>query len=208
MLDRQGRPVEDLVAVHVGERHFRCRGQPQVTVGNAEGVAGKLWQVAGPGHGIAIDQERWLHLDVSVPFCVGVEHVLNKGSLQPRPLAYHEGEAGAGDLGTSLAVQDAKLFADLKVRLDLEAEVGLLAPRAQLQVAGLVRAHRYRLVVDVRYLQGQEVELALDLPELLLVLVNLPFELSCPLQDLGRGWRDDPRPRTGPGDAGTDRFVE
>ena len=48
--------VEDLVAVHRGERHLGGGDGPQVVALDVVGVVGELGQVAGRGHGLGEHQ--------------------------------------------------------------------------------------------------------------------------------------------------------
>ena len=79
-------------------------------------------------------------------------------------------EAGAGDLGGALEVEDAERRPQVPVRLGLEVEATRLAPGPLDAVRGLVRTHRHRRVGEVgddqlegRHLASQAGRLRLEL---------------------------------------------
>src|SRR5690348_6722593 len=49
--EREARGVNGLVAIEVGERHFRGGNEPEIVIFDLERIAGKLWQLAGAVHG-------------------------------------------------------------------------------------------------------------------------------------------------------------
>ena len=93
-----------------------------------EEVLAELGQVAGAEEGLGVDEARGKDLDVAVLAGVEVEHEVGEGSLEAGAGAELQDEAGAGDLGGALEVEDAEGFADLPVGLGGEVEGGDGAP--------------------------------------------------------------------------------
>ena len=67
---------------------------------------------------------------------VEVEHEVGEGALEPGTLAEVDDEAGAGDLGGAVEVEDAEGFAELPVGLGGEVEGGGSAPDLLFDVVG------------------------------------------------------------------------
>ena len=63
-----------------------------------------------------------------------------EGALEAGAVIPIEGEAGAGDFGGALEVEDAELLAELPVGLGREVEGGRRAPALHLDVGGFVAA--------------------------------------------------------------------
>ena len=112
--------IEDLLAHHVGQRHFRRRDQP-ASVRRAEQVLGEFRQLAGAEHGVVAHEQRRRHLRIAVFAGVQVEHELPERPFQPRQLPGEHGEAGAGHAGGSLEIHLAERLADLVVLLCRDA---------------------------------------------------------------------------------------
>ena len=54
---------------------------------------------------------------------MGIEHEIDQGALEPGTGPLGEGEAGTGNLGRTLEIDDVEIFADIPVRLRLETEL-------------------------------------------------------------------------------------
>ena len=111
-------------------------------------------------------------LPVAVLARVHVQHEIDEGALQPGPCAEVEREAGAGDLGGALEIQDAEARADVPVGLRLEVEARRLAPGLDHGVVRAVPADRYRGVRQVGDAHQQAVQPLLGLPERALELLD------------------------------------
>ena len=59
---------------------------------------------------------------------VQVQHEVDQRPLHERPGAFEEGEAGPGDLGGALEIQDPQVLADVPMGLGFEGKAGRLAP--------------------------------------------------------------------------------
>ena len=110
---RQDGLVEDLVAVHRGERHLGRRDGPQVVALDVVGVVGELGQVAGRGHGLGEDQGG--RPDLLVGVGVAVEGERGERPQQPGPGPAVEGEHRAGQPGAAGHVEQAERLAHLPV---------------------------------------------------------------------------------------------
>ena len=61
-------------------RYFSCGDQKQVVLADAVGVVFKFWELAGAGHGFAIDQVGHGHFCHAVFVCMVVEHEVDEGA--------------------------------------------------------------------------------------------------------------------------------
>ena len=70
--------------------------------------------------------------------------------MHARQLALHQRKAGTGNLGRSGKIEQAHGLADIHVILDRKIEAARGSPALDLDVGGLVLAHRHALVRQVR----------------------------------------------------------
>ncbi len=175
--------VEDVVTEHVGDGDLRGRDEEQVVCG-LEGVLLELRQLAGTGHGCAIDEERREDFRITV-FGVGVQVVVDDGALESGAGAFVEMEAGSGDFRGGLRVQDAEVSTEVPVRFGFEAEVFRLAPAADLNVFGVILADRDALVRNVRDAEDDLLLTVCERRELLVVRLDLGLDLAHLGEDLG-----------------------
>ena len=147
MTDGQLRAVENHLAVHVGHGYL-CRGNEEGVLVHLVGVVLKLGQLAGAGHGGAGHHVGGIDLVIAV-FHVGVEVKVDDGTLQPRAQPTVEGKARAGHLGGGVKIQNAKIGADVPMRLRRPAELTRRAPAALFDVVVIVLAQRHALVGEV-----------------------------------------------------------
>ena len=93
-LERQTAGVDDLVAHHVGQRHFGGRDQEEITiVVELEQVFLELGQLAGAHQGVAVDDIGYVIFFVAMLQRLLVEHELHQRTVQARDGAMHHGEA-------------------------------------------------------------------------------------------------------------------
>jgi hypothetical protein len=148
--------------VERGERHLRggdqVEGAARVGLHGAEHLLLELGQHRDAGHGLEIHQVRHPQLGEAVLARVQVQHELGERAAQARGRAPHDGEAGLGDLGRAVEVEDTERLADLEVLLRREGERARGAPAAHLDVVVRGGAHRHRGVRHVRDLEQQGLE--------------------------------------------------
>ena len=106
-----------------------------------------------------------------------VEHEVDQRPLEPGTGAEVDGEAGAGDLGAALEVEDAEGRAEVPVGLGLEVEVARLADPPLDPVGGLVLALRHGVVGKIGEAGLDLDELWIDPSELRRELLDALFEL-------------------------------
>ncbi len=150
-LHRQLGGVEDLVAVHVRDRHLGGRDQvvgPLVV--QLEEVLLELRQLSGPEERLVVDDDRRQHLGVAVLSSVQVEHEVHQRALEQRAAAAQQREPRPGDLGRAREVEDAERLAERDVVERLEVELRLGSPPPHLDVGRLVAAYGNGLVRKVR----------------------------------------------------------
>ncbi len=100
---------------------------------------------------------------------VQIQHKVNEGPLHEGPGALEESEAGPGDLGGPLEVQDAQGLPQVPVGLGLKREPGRLPPGLHHGVVLLGGAHRHAVVGEVG-----EVEEEVPHPGVMLLGFSLP----------------------------------
>ena len=128
---RQGRRVEQLVAVVGDQQDLGGAGQVQVVVGGAEDLLLVGGQEPGPEHRLPPDQHRRDHGHEPgrrQPF----HGEADQGELEQRPRPDQVAEAGPGHLGRPDGVDRAQQLAQLQVVADGEVEVPRGADPAQL----------------------------------------------------------------------------
>src|SRR6185436_17780244 len=173
---RQGRFVEHLLAVEVGERHLGGGHEVEVVRFDLEQVSLELGQLPGAHQRLAAHHEGRQHLAVAVLAGVEVEHQRDERPLEPRAGAEVGGEARAGELGAALEVEDAEPRSEVPVRLRREVEARRLADDALDAVGALVGAHRHALVRQVGQRQLEARKLAFDGGELPFLRFDLALE--------------------------------
>ena len=70
-----------------------------------------MWELAGAEEGLGVDHVGREDLGVAVLAGVEVEHEVGEGALESCSLAEVDDEAGAGDFGGAVEVEDAEGFA-------------------------------------------------------------------------------------------------
>jgi len=96
---------------------------------------------------------------------VHVEHEVDERPFQAGTEPPAHGEAGTGDLGGPLEVQDAEVLSHLPVVLGGEVVPPLLAPAPHHQVVGRIGSHRDTLVGYVGDLHGHGLHGRLHVPD-------------------------------------------
>ena len=86
---------------------------------------------------------------------VQVQHKVDEGALQPRPGPLQEGEAGPGDLGGPLKIQDAQVLPDIPVGLGGKVKAGGLPPGVHHRVVVAGRAQGHGLVGQVGQMEEE-----------------------------------------------------
>src|SRR6185295_14319768 len=105
-----------------------------------------------------------------------VQHEIDKGALKQGAGAEVDGEAGAGELGTALEVEDAERRAEVPVGLGLEVELTGDPYRPLDAVGALVLADRDAFVRQVRKSLLDRQQLRLDRLEARLQLLDTRLE--------------------------------
>ena len=118
--------LEDLAAVHGGQRDLRRRDEPQVVTFEVVGVVGELGQVSRRGHGVG--EHDGGRPDLLVLGRMAVDGERGERAQQPRTRATVEGEHGAGEPRAALHVEHLEGLADLPVRDLLVLEPSGLRP--------------------------------------------------------------------------------
>ncbi len=120
--------LQGFVAVDVGDGDFGGGNQPEILALALEQVFLELGQLAGAEQAAGVHHEGRQHFGVAVLAGVHVEHEVDERALQFGPQVPVEREAGAGDFGGALQVEDAQILAQVPVRLGFEIELGRLRP--------------------------------------------------------------------------------
>ena len=107
---------DQLIAVQRGERHLGGGGEPEVVLGAAEALLGKLGQLARGGEAGGVHQDRRQHLAVA-GVVVAIQHEVDQGPLQAGALTQECHEAALGDAHGAFRVHQAEAFGDLPVLL-------------------------------------------------------------------------------------------
>ena len=97
IFQRQGVGLQNLVAVHVSNRHLGGGQQPEVVLVVAVHGVGELGQVAVGGRGLGGCDVGQVELFVAVLAGVSVEHPVYESALKAGALALEHEEAGACD---------------------------------------------------------------------------------------------------------------
>ena len=120
--------LQDFVPVDVGHRHLRGGHQKIIPILQLEEVFLELGKLAGALHGGPVGHERRQNLQIPVFAGVEVQHKVDQGPLQQGACPFKQGEAGPGDLGGPLKVQDAQGLADVPVGFGFKVKLRGLAP--------------------------------------------------------------------------------
>ena len=182
-LQRQLFQRHDLVAHHVGDRHFGGRNQVKILLTffthlarHAKQVFLKFWQLSGTTHRIGIDQIRHIHFGVAVLVGMRVEHELRERAVQPRQPALQQREARAADLHGGVEIQ-SQPFADADVVLHLEIEFRNIADLAHFQIVRLGLAHRHAVMRGIGDHRKKGIQLVLYFTQTRLELLELVTEV-------------------------------
>ena len=162
--DGQTIGVESFVAIQVGDGNFGGGDQPEVMFLTLEEVVGEFGQLAGAEQAGGVDHERRQNLGVAVLARVDVEHEVDEGALEARADAPVDGEAGAGDFGGTLEIQDAEFGAKIPVGFGLEIELARLAAAADLHVVIGTAADGHGFMRQVRDAGEEIAELIVERP--------------------------------------------
>src|SRR5258707_8094017 len=114
-----------------------------------EEVLLEFGELAGANEGFAVDDERRQDLGVAVAAGMDVQHEVDERPLEQGAGAEVDGEAGAGELGAALEVEDAELGPQVPVGLGREIEVPRDAHRPLATVVRLVPADGNRGVRQI-----------------------------------------------------------
>src|SRR6266511_351773 len=137
----------------------------------------KLGQLSRSVHGIGVDQVGRQDLRVAVLAGVQVEHEVHQGALEFGAQVPVERETRAGEFGGALEVEDAKLLAQLPMRLGREVELGRRAQAFDFDVGLFAAADGDRVVRQVGDDGQYVVELFVGGAGLLLEVGNAVLEL-------------------------------
>ena len=74
-------------------------------------------QLAGGGHGGAVDQKGRQNLLVAVLLGMQIQHEVDQGPFKPGSKTGQQREAGPGDLGSPLKIEDAEIGAKFPMLL-------------------------------------------------------------------------------------------
>ena len=174
--------VEHLAGMQVGEGDLGGGDQELVLAGVVRVIL-ELGQLARAVHDLAVHDHRRDEL-LEAAGDVRVEEEVLQGAVERGAGAREHGEAGAGELGAAVEVQDASLGTQVPVGLGLKAlggKVAGLAHATAFRVLVLVLTHRRGLAGDVgdaRHEVGDlGVELGAALGQPLDLLVHLAHGL-------------------------------
>ena len=116
--------------MQAGQRHLGGAGEEELVLGDLVDLVAVAGQEAGPLQRLFADQDRRHHR--LVPLGPDqLDREADQGQLQHHQVALEVGEAGAGEAGAGLHVDQAQRGADLEVVARLEVELGALADLAQ-----------------------------------------------------------------------------
>ena len=147
-------PLQDFVAVEVGERHLGRGDEREPVALDAVVLVLELGELPGAGHAVVVDDEGAEDLGVAVLLRVEVQHEVDDGPLHPRREPHVHVEARAGELHAPLEVEDAHLDAEVVVRLRREGEFRLFAPGAHHRVVLFALSFGDRRVEEVGHARG------------------------------------------------------
>ena len=128
-----------------------------------EEIVGELRDLPGAAQHVGRDHVRDVDLPVAVLARVHVEHELDQGPMQAREPAAQGHEPAPRQLPRELEVERAEPDPEVGVVLRLEVEARRLADPPFLAVVVLVPAHGHGVVGEVGDLQGDALDLRLEL---------------------------------------------
>ena len=111
----------------VGDRYFGGGDQIVVTIGELEEVLLEFRELSGAAKRIGVDDVRRHDFPVTARRVL-IEKEIDQRTIETRARTADEREAGAGDFGAAVEVEDAQTFANVPVGLRLKIELRLLAP--------------------------------------------------------------------------------
>ena len=105
--NRKPRPVKDLVAVQVRDRHFRRWNEPQifVSVRDSKQVCRELGKLPCTIHRVGVHQVRRQHFRISVLARVEIKHEVRQSALQLCPKVPVNRESCARKLDGALQIE-------------------------------------------------------------------------------------------------------
>ena len=165
-LERQFGRGQNALAHGVGKGYFRRGNQILgelalvAATGNVKQVFAEFRQLAGAQKGAVVDDIGGVVLEIAVLQRVGVEHKLRQRAVQAGDLAFHHGEARAGECGAGFEIQPQRRT-QIHMVFHFEIECARCAHFAHFYVVGFVFAHRHAFVRQVGYAQQPFVELGL-----------------------------------------------
>ena len=165
---RQDGPVDDLVAVVIGQGHLGRRHQVPGVILQLEEVLGELGQVARPGQAGLVGDERGQYFGEAPLAGVDVEHEVDEGPFHAGRRAQVYCESRTGDLGGPLEIKDAQVLAEIPVGQRRKIENPRLPHSADLHVFGRILAHRHRVVGQVGDVEERQADLVVVDLELVL----------------------------------------
>jgi hypothetical protein len=194
VLDGQGVRLDDLLPVHVGDRHLGGGDEPEVLDRVPVQVLAEFREVAGAHQAFTADHHRRQDLGVAVLAGVKIQHEADEGALQPGPPGLQHVEARARDFDPPIEVDDPPAGAEIPVGLRGEVVCAPGTFLAHDLVLAVVLAGRHARVRQVGQLQQLVVQLRLggdaQLGEALqLLLQGCPLRLDL-LARLGGGLAD------------------
>ena len=131
---RQLGAVENFFAMIVGSRNFTGGNDVLVEAFQLEHILSELRQLAGTNHAVTGNDYRSQHFGVALLLSVKIHHEVDAGTLKAGTEALVEGEAGTGNFGGTLSIEDVQLSTDIPVVLRLEIKLTRLAPALTLRV--------------------------------------------------------------------------
>ena len=155
--------LQDPLARDVGDRDLGGRDQVQVVLVDPEQVVDELRELSGAAQHVGRDEIRDVDLPVAVLAGVHVDHELDERAVQAREPPAQGDEPAPGELRRQLEVERAERDAEVGVVLRLEVEARRLPDPALLAVVVLVPALGHGVVGEIGDLEGDALDLGLEL---------------------------------------------
>ena len=146
--------VQGFIAEEIRDWNFGGGDQPMIVVVQialserafivaVKEVLSEFRQLAGAEERAGVDHVGRQNFRIAVLAGVQVQHEVGQGALKPGTRAVVKGEAGTGDFGRAIEVEDVQGFAELPMGFGREVEGWLLAVTLDKTVAVLVGALRH-----------------------------------------------------------------